>query len=270
QLPGDEAPADDERPLAAFATAPSRFGGARFGNALHQALEHTDFARWRDLTAGAIPAGEDATLRKALADHGYGAGDLDEGVRELASLVARTLAADLPCGRARVRLCELPAAARVPEIEFHYTLADADGAALLALLHAHGIARERRDFGAWPRLSGLMNGKIDLTFAVDGQVHVLDYKSNRLPAYDPSTLREAMAASEYDLQALLYAVAVHRWLRVRRGADYAYARDFGGVHYLFCRGLDPAQPGHGVVTLELPAALVEGVDALFGAAGGDA
>ena len=92
---------------------------------------------------------------------------------------------------------------------------------------------------------GLMNGKIDLTYRLDGRAYVLDYKSNRLPAYDDATLAQAMAASEYDLQALLYVVALHRWLRLRRGATYDYARDFGGVRYLFCRGLAPdSTQGH--------------------------
>ncbi|MBD4968635.1 hypothetical protein GUF63_17885, partial [Xanthomonas citri pv. citri] len=48
----------------------------------------------------------------------------------------------------------------------------------------------------------------------------------------------AMAHSEYELQALIYTVALHRWLRFRLGDGYNYARDFGGVRYLFCRGLD--------------------------------
>ena len=148
------------------------------------------------------------------------------------------------------------------EIEFHFTLNDADSAALLALLHAHGIARDRRDFGVWPRLSGLMNGKIDLTYLSGGRVHVLDYKSNLLADYEHATLAQAMRASEYDLQALLYVVALHRWLRVRRGADYDYARDFGGVRYLFCRGL-VRDGARGIIAPDFDAALVAGVDALL-------
>ena len=135
--------------------------------------------------------------------------------------------------------------------------------ALLDLLHAHGLVRERRDFGASPRLSGLMNGKIDLTCQLDGRLYVVDYKSNRLPDYGEATLRQAMDASEYDLQALLYVVALHRWLRVRRGDAYDYARDFGGARYLFCRGLSATEPGRGVATLDFDRALVEGVDALL-------
>jgi exodeoxyribonuclease V beta subunit len=265
----DEAPATDERPLAAtpptvFAEVDPRFRGERFGNAVHHALEHADFARWRDHAGEAPPAAQREVLVAALQSQDYPPDSVDDGVRELARLVAATLNAPLPEGG---RLCELAPAACVAEIEFHFTLADADSAALLALLHAHGIARDRRDFGAWPRLSGLMNGKIDLTYRNDGRVYVLDYKSNLLAAYDQATLAEAMRASEYDLQALLYVVALHRWLRLRRGADYDHARDFGGVRYLFCRGLDRNDPERGVIAPRFDAALVASVDALLGGGG---
>src|SRR3546814_16629732 len=83
-----------------------------------------------------------------------------------------------------------------------------------------------------------MTGLIDLTYQHDGRWYVLDYKSNRLPGYAPAQLAEAMAHSEYDLQALIYTLALHHWLRFRLGDGYDYARDFGGVRYVFCRGLD--------------------------------
>ena len=137
-----------------------------------------------------------------------------------------------------VRLCDVPAAARIAELEFHFTLADADSAALLALLQRTASPRAAAISARGRGCSGLMTGKIDLTYRVDGRVYVLDYKSNRLPAYDAATLAQAMAASEYDLQALLYAVAVHRWLRVRLGSRDTTSHAFGGVRYLFCRGLD--------------------------------
>jgi exodeoxyribonuclease V beta subunit len=197
-------------------------------------------------------------LVDALRSQDYTEADDDAGVAALAPLVARTLNAVLPEG---VRLADVAPGARVPELEFHFTLADADAQSLLALLQAHGIAPGRRDFGAWPRLAGLMTGKIDLTYRVDGRVYVVDYKSNRLPAYDDTALAQAMTASEYDLQALLYAVAVHRWLRMRRGADYDFARDFGGVRYLFCRGLEGER---GIAAPVFERALIEAVDALLG------
>jgi exodeoxyribonuclease V beta subunit len=74
-----------------------------------------------------------------------------------------------------------------------------------------------------------------------------------------------MAESEYTLQALIYTLALHRWLRFRLGAAYDYERDFGGVRYLFCRGLDVADAMAGVYAHQPSRALVEALDALFAA-----
>ncbi|HZW17429.1 MAG TPA: exodeoxyribonuclease V subunit beta [Luteimonas sp.] len=264
----DEAPADDERRLAAAldAAAPAdrRFGGARFGNALHHAMEHVDFAVWAGHDGDAPPEGQRDALLDALRSEHYRDDELDDGVAALAPLVARTLNAPLPtvAGEPDLRLCKLGPGDRIAELEFHFTLRDAATAGFLALLQAHGLLRGRRDFGTWSSLSGLMTGKLDLTYRVGERLYVLDYKSNRLPAYDPASLMEAMASSEYDLQALLYAVALHRWQRLRR-AGYDFDRHFGGARYVFSRGLDPADPLQGVAVPTLSRALVEAADALL-------
>ncbi|HMT38977.1 MAG TPA: PD-(D/E)XK nuclease family protein, partial [Thermomonas sp.] len=176
-----------------------------------------------------------------------------------------TLTVPLPEG---LRLCDLPEGERRAEIEFQFSLQPTRVDALLALLHAHGVVRERHGFGLRQRLDGLMTGLIDLTYRHDGRWYVLDYKSNRLPAYDAASLQRAMQHSEYDLQALLYTLALHRWLRFRLGDGYDYARDFGGIRYLFCRGLDAARDdGAGLHAQRFAPALIHALDALFGGAG---
>lgn len=254
-VPADEAAADVPDP---------RFMGSRFGNVLHDALEHTDFAAWGNWLPGeAAPAGEEVVLRASLRAEGYADEDLDDGVAVLVPLVGHTLTVPLPEGGA---LHSLAANERRAEIEFHFALEPTAVSELLDVLHAHGVVRERRSFGARRRLEGLMTGKIDLTYVRDGRWYVLDYKSNRLPGYSPALLEAAMRHSEYDLQALVYTVALHRWLRFRLGSGYDYARDIGGIRYLFCRGL--AVPGEGVYTHYFAPALVDALDALF--AGGPA
>ena len=272
----DERAASDEPvlPEAEAATADvattgfdRRFSGSRFGNVLHDALEHVDFAAWSDWHGGgAIPAGQDAALRNALRTEGYTDDDLEDGIAELAPLVGRTLTVPLPEGG---RLCDLPPGSRRAELEFHFAMQPTAIDRLLAVLHDHGVVRTRNAFGARRRLEGLMTGKIDLTYGAGGRWYLLDYKSNRLPAYDRASLDAAMAHSEYDLQALIYTVALHRWLRFRLGDGYDYARNFGGVRYLFCRGLDPdagatAGDAPGVHAHVPPPALVHALDALFG------
>ncbi|KAF1712299.1 exodeoxyribonuclease V subunit beta [Pseudoxanthomonas kalamensis DSM 18571] len=255
-----EAPAD-----AVIEAHDPRFAGSRFGNALHDALENADFAAWAGWRPGeAAPAGEQAVLLDALRKQGYAQDDLHDGQSLLASLVGRTLTISLPEGGA---LHVLGASERRAEIEFHFALKPTAVSELLALLHAHGLVRARQGFGLRSRLEGLMTGKIDLTYVRDGRWYVLDYKSNRLPRYDAPALAAAMAHSEYDLQALIYTLALHRWLRFRLGTAYDYARDFGGIRYLFCRGLDPAkQPSPGVHAQRFAPELVHALDVLFAGA----
>ncbi|MBP3983978.1 UvrD-helicase domain-containing protein [Pseudoxanthomonas helianthi] len=242
----------------------ARFAGNRYGVALHAALEHADFGAWRDWRAGDdAPANEAITIAEALQASGYTADGLEAGGALTTRLVGHTLTVALPEG---VRLCDLPADQRRPEIEFQFALQPTRVDALLQLLHAHGVVRERHGFGLRARLQGLMTGLIDLTYRHDGQWYVLDYKSNRLPAYDAAALQRAMAHGEYDLQALIYTLALHRWLRFRLGDAYDYARDFGGIRYLFCRGLDASRDDSpGIHAQRFAPQLVHALDALFGA-----
>ncbi len=262
----DEAPAADaeETPIetAAPIAADPRFAGSRFGVVMHAALEHADFAAWRDWRPGdAAPAGQDAVIADALREGGYAEADLADGLAVLAPLVGHTLGTVLPEGG---RLADLPAEERRTEIEFHFAMASTPVPALLALLHRHGLLRGRNAFGLRQRLEGLMTGLIDLTYRKDGRWYVLDYKSNQLPAYDAASMQQAMAHSEYDLQALIYTLALHRWLRFRLGERYDYARDLGGIRYLFCRGLDLEQhPSPGVHAQRFAPELVQELDALF-------
>lgn len=242
-----------------------RFSGSRFGNVLHAALEHVDFAAWYDWREEAAPTGQDEPLRNALRGGGYTETELEDGLAELTRLVGRTLTAPLPEGG---RLCQLPVDARRAELEFHFALKPTSVEALLATLHAHGVLPGRRAFGLRRQLEGLMTGKIDLTYHRDGRWYLLDYKSNRLPAYDAASLDLAMAHSEYDLQALIYTLALHRWLRFRLGDAYDYARDFGGARYLFCRGLDmQGDTVDGIHAWKPPLELISALDALFAGGG---
>lgn len=257
----EERGASDESEAPAL-PASSRFAGARFGNALHTALELADVVAWRDWQAPLPPEGQFELLAGALREQGYtGENDLAEGVPLLTSLVANTLNVRLPEG---ARLARLPAGARRAEMEFHLALAPTAIPAFLARLHAHGLVSERQAFGARRKLEGLLTGFIDLIYEFDGRYHVLDYKSNQLRDYAPATLAQAVRDSEYDLQYVIYTLALHRWLRFRLGRDYAPARHLGGVRYLFCRGLDAlAADSPGIHAVDLPAALIEALDRLF-------
>ena len=241
----------------------ARFTGTRFGNALHLALEGVDFARWRDWRIDTPPPGEEDALRVALRREGYVDDDLDDGLPLLVQLIRGTLNARMPEGP---RLCDLPLAARRVEMEFHFAMGSVEVDDLLALLHAHGMLLARQGFGLRRHIEGLMTGKIDLVYVHGARFHVLDYKSNRLTNYGADALAEAMRDSEYDLQYLIYTLALHRWLRFRMGDAYDYDAHIGGVRYLFCRGLDAdGDSGAGIHAARPSRILIDALDALFDA-----
>jgi exodeoxyribonuclease V beta subunit len=235
-----------------------RFAGTRFGNALHTALEGVRFGDWLEWQGALPPPGQLEVLQEALRDQGFGSeADLEEGLPLLTGLVADTLNARLPEGAV---LATRPPESRCAEMEFHFELAPVAVPSLLALLHKHGFVDARRSFGLRARLEGLLTGFIDLVYEHEGRFYVLDYKSNLLPAYDADEVLRSVREHEYDLQYLLYTLALHRWLRFRLGGAYDIATHLGGVRYLFCRGL--AQ-GEGIHALRLPDELVLGLDALL-------
>lgn len=266
--------ADDEA-AAADAAAGTALAGADFGNAVHDVLEAADFAAWDGATSA--PADTHAAIARALAHHGLP--DTPDAVSQVGGLVARALNAPLP---GIDTLARLPAAQRVPELEFHFRLAPVRLPALYALLGAHGYPRIAAPARAGA-IEGLMHGYIDLLYRdAAGACHVLDYKTNRLHDYAPPTCRQAVAANDYDLQYLIYLVAVQRWLRLRLGARYDPARHLGGAVYLFLRGIElrgsapdgSAEQGGAATTARNPdapglhidrppQALIDGMDALF-------
>jgi exodeoxyribonuclease V beta subunit len=111
---------------------------------------------------------------------------------------------------------------------------------------------------------GMVTGIIDLVFEHEGRFYIADYKSNFLGGqfgdYERPGLVQSVYERRYDLQYLLYTLALHRYLRQRlRGYDYA--RHFGGIYYLFLRGMRPVSgPACGVYFDRPELALVEALD----------
>ena len=109
---------------------------------------------------------------------------------------------------------------------------------------------------------GYLRGFMDLVFRFGDRYYLVDWKSNRLgdrrEDYGPDGLAAAMAGDHYLLQYHLYAVALHRHLGVPL-PGYDFGRNFGGVFYVFLRGIDPARPGSGVFADRLSRERVEGL-----------
>ncbi|PYC45372.1 exodeoxyribonuclease V subunit beta [Pseudomonas soli] len=128
--------------------------------------------------------------------------------------------------------------------------------------HTHGGAA--RPAAQPTLLNGMFKGFIDLAFELDGRYYVADYKSNWLgpdaEAYGALAMEQAILEHRYDLQYVLYLLALHRQLRARL-PDYDYDRHVGGAVFIFLRGVTSA--GHGLYHARPPRALIEQLDAMF-------
>jgi exodeoxyribonuclease V beta subunit len=133
----------------------------------------------------------------------------------------------------------VPNSRKLVELEFHLPSRHLDAAALGHMLRRAGQAVPALQFGT---LDGYLRGFIDLVFEHGGRYYLLDWKSNHLgdapQHYAPDALQRTMAQQGYQLQALLYALALHRHLQ-QRLSDYRFDRHFGGALYLFVRGVRP-------------------------------
>jgi exodeoxyribonuclease V beta subunit len=125
-----------------------------------------------------------------------------------------------------------------------------------------GYAARLEQLGFIP-LRGFLKGFVDLVFRHDNRWYVVDYKTNHLgdtrSAYARDSMIEVMRHEHYVLQYHLYTVALVRHLRVRV-PDFDYERDFGGVFYLFLRGMPE---GAGIWHDVPPRRRVEALSRLF-------
>lgn len=258
----DEVEMPDNLPPVTEEVFDRRFAGIAFGNALHHALENTRITAWREHDdASTAPASEQVLLNQSLLRQGYSQEELPDGTNQLSPLIFNTLRTRLPEG---LRLCDLPENACLNEMEFHFSLRECETGNLLALLKQYGVLQQREEFPFLRRLNGLMTGKIDLIYRHDNRFYVCDYKSNRLSAYDVDTCRQAMRDSEYDFQALIYTLAMHRWCKFRLQSAYNYEKNMGGIRYLFVRGLDAdTNNGEGIVAMRFERELIEQLERLL-------
>ncbi|MFT4041733.1 MAG: UvrD-helicase domain-containing protein [Gordonia sp. (in: high G+C Gram-positive bacteria)] len=236
--------------------------GAAFGTLVHEVLEYVDTghpdsaAHVRDLCA--------AAARRHGADV-----DIDALTRALMA-VLRT-----PIGFGD--LWGVPPRNRLAELDFEFPLGR-DGASSAALgdiaglMLAHLPADDRlRNYAPILAelpdrvLRGFLTGSIDSVLRTpDGRFVIVDYKTNRLRPGDlraqdftADAMAQEMIRSHYPLQALLYSVALHRYLRWRL-PGYRPAEHLGPVQYHFVRGMigPSTPPGCGVFEWQVPPQLV--------------
>lgn len=234
-----------------------RFGfprGANAGTCLHSLFEHWDFhttgADWQQL------------VYKTLSQFGIDSAWATVVENWLPAVIKTPL-----CDDKDLSLEQLSPEQRLDEMAFYFRVS----ALTVNRLKQH-LAPFTEQMPVLERIlpqlnfkaiSGFMKGFIDLVFEYNGRFYLADYKSNWLgdkpTDYDLSALTEAMVLHSYPLQYLIYSLALHRYLK-QRLPDYDPDMHFGGVYYLFIRGMQPDWGQAGVYYDRPSAALLAALD----------
>jgi exodeoxyribonuclease V beta subunit len=253
--------------------------GVEVGTFVHRLFEVTDFAA-PDLDAELTARVAELQARRPV--------DLGDSAAAVAGLRA-SIETPLVDG---LRLRDLARADRLDELEFELPLVGGDDPTsrllldtVAGVLAAHlpagdplaGYARRLADPLLRRTVRGYLTGSIDLVARIGERFAVVDYKTNWLGGpgealsawhHRPAALAAEMERAHYGLQALLYTVALHRYLRWRLPA-YEAGSHLAGVLYLFVRGMTGAETPVvdgtrcGVFAWRPPGALVEALsDAL--------
>nr|WP_024965590.1 exodeoxyribonuclease V subunit beta [Pantoea sp. IMH] len=225
--------------------------GASPGTFLHGLFENIDFTRPIDET----------WLAEQLAAQGHGEAWLPVMTQWL-NLVLKT-----PLNETGVSLSQLSPDKRQVELQFYLPIAKMLNAERLdRLMRRHDPLSAGCPPLNFQQVQGMLKGFIDLVFCWQDKYYLLDYKSNWLgesgEAYTPEAMAQAMQTHRYDLQYQLYTLALHRYLR-HRLADYDYEHHFGGVIYLFLRGVEGTASHNGIYRARPQAAFINALDALF-------
>ena len=175
-----------------------------------------------------------------------------------------------PLNETGVSLNQLSAREKQVEMEFYLPISQPLMANQLdALIRQYDTLSAGCPALDFMQVRGMLKGFIDLVFRHQGRYYLLDYKSNWLgedsSAYTQQAMASAMQAHRYDLQYQLYTLALHRYLR-HRIADYDYERHFGGVIYLFLRGVDSENPQQGIYATRPDGELIALMDEMFAGA----
>ena len=230
--------------------------GTAAGIVLHELFEHLDFterdeAVIRELIAGTLKSHEFESC----------------WVEPVLDMVRKVLHVPLGPRPGNFCLARIAPADRLNELEFYFPLQRLSGSRLQEVIRqclgSPGTATgpsplERLQFRP---LEGFMKGFMDLVFRFQDRFYLVDWKSNflgpKVADYAPGALQKAMAENCYPLQYHLYVVALHRYLAARI-PGYRYESHFGGVYYIFLRGVDPEQgSAYGIYRHRPEAAAIE-------------
>ncbi|MFP6626318.1 MAG: UvrD-helicase domain-containing protein, partial [Deltaproteobacteria bacterium] len=253
--------------IFAFARGPTA------GNCLHEIFEHADFAA-ATAEAGLPDQATRELIAERLANYAFDRVSAHEvaidPVEVTAAMVGATCGHELPGTGFALR--DTDAAARVAEWRFYTPLGGFSPGGLGQVFAGHGRDRIAGEYAARlarldnREIEGYLSGIVDLLFEHQGRWFIIDWKSNHLgyhiDDYDDAGMWRAMCEHDYVLQYHLYTLALHRYLGARL-PGYDYEKHFGGVYYVFLRGIND-QGDQGWYCDRPPLALIEALDAAAG------
>jgi exodeoxyribonuclease V beta subunit len=229
-----------DRPAEAKATGIFAFPrGAKPGTCLHEILQHHNFS-----------GRDESVIRKLVEDrlhlHGLAAADFAATIVQMLGELANV---PWEGEEGRFTLAQIPLAARLSELEFCFPIHNLSVAKLHLFLQQAQLAGQSvpPEIGrtSIDSVSGFIKGFIDLIFQHEGRFYLVDWKSNWLgncpEDYQFAALAGEMVRRQYHLQSHLYAVALHKYLACRL-PGYEFQKHFGGIHYVFLRGVDRRRP----------------------------
>ena len=231
--------------------------GANAGSFMHLVLELIDFTQAEIDLPRELPK---AMLQYGIAPEWQTV--LQDWYMEILQAPLALIAQDNQLINPDLCLAALAPQHTLVEMEFYLPLNRLRDAELNQLLGQFGYDTALH----FDELQGMLKGFIDLTFEYQGKFYIADYKSNHLgdtiQAYHYGALKQAISDHRYDLQYILYSLALHRYLAMRL-PNYDYDTHIGGCYYLFLRGMSVQYPGFGVYYDKPPKALILALDALF-------
>jgi exodeoxyribonuclease V beta subunit len=222
-----------EKPLNIFSFPK----GARAGTFLHDILEHLDFAEK-----------EPSVMEKLVADKLSEYGFENKWLDTICEIVSNVLITPLDPGMKGPVLSSVGNGERLNELEFYFPLKTVKPEKLKKIFQPHSGSPLIKDFPEtleklqFAPTKGFMRGFMDLVFLWHGRYYLVDWKSNFLgnspEDYNQEAMASAMKKEYYILQYTIYTLALDQYLRVRM-PGYSYEKHFGGVFYIFLRGVKP-------------------------------
>lgn len=228
--------------------------GAHIGNLLHDIFEYIDYTdntKWMEIIQNGVI--------RYLPNQKENSLFLDF----LFKLIEHTLLANIQIDKVSFYLTMLPKEKRKNELEFNFAIPNKFEISKLESILEDENNKVITNYG---EVQGMMNGFIDLFFKHNDKYYILDWKSNflgdSLEHYHEDKLTDAMNESNYHLQYCIYTVAIKRYLESKIGNDFDYDKHFGGVVYLFLRGVRKGE-STGIYTNKLPLEKVEKLEGIL-------